>query len=160
MATSGGTASQRDRSRDRSPSRPASGRQAPGVQGAESDRLDRLESQASQLSNALLAPGPTLEQIVQLQQAAAPPNLTPCPGRPTGFPTGPPLQLRAAVAQNERPKRPFIICRQHVLCQDRIAVVGQDPPKLRRVVDEAAAVCIQVGAVEQAECLKVPENTN
>ena len=92
MATSGGTASQRDRSRDRSPSRPASGRQAPGVQGAESDRLDRLESQASQLSNALLAPGPTLEQIVQLQQAAAPPpgtqpvNPTPCPGTPAGFP--------------------------------------------------------------------------
>ena len=74
MATSGGTASQRDRSRDRSPSRPASGRQAPGVQGAESDRLDRLE--------------PGMQPV----------NPTPCPGTPAGFPNA--QELAPGATQN------------------------------------------------------------
>ena len=113
MAEAEGTASHRERSRGRSPQRPDRGRSASGMQGAESERLSRLENQATQLSDALLTLGPAISQLVQLQQAQMPPPgmppvvRAPQTGTPVGFPNtqmpfapNNPTELAPAATQN------------------------------------------------------------
>ena len=76
-----GSASHRERSRGRSETRI---RHDADPTAGDSTRLDRLEAQTTQMSETLLALGPTLQQIIQMQRPTTPVALNP------GLPVEPP----------------------------------------------------------------------